>query len=204
MISVIDYGMGNIGSVLNMINKIGAEGKVITTPEDILSAKKLLLPGVGSFDAGMISLSSLKLDKAIINAVCERSVPILGICLGMQLLLNSSEEGNLPGLGLINGTVKKFDSKKYKVKIPHMGWNTVQPAKNSVFFNSEDVDNRFYFVHSYYVECADIADASSYAVHGNKFVASLEKGLIFGAQFHPEKSHKFGMALLKKFAELEC
>lgn len=201
MISVLDYGMGNIGSVLNMIKKVGGEAEVIRSPEEVLKAKKILLPGVGAFDAGIRSLQESELDKAIKHAA-EVGIPILGICLGMQLLLDSSEEGELPGLGIISGRVVRFDQEMFPIKVPHMGWNEIEVTRNSELFRIDDDKHRFYFVHSYYVVCDNEKNITSYATHGNKFVASFEKDNVLGAQFHPEKSHSFGMSLMKRFVEL--
>ncbi|WP_418113767.1 imidazole glycerol phosphate synthase subunit HisH [Vibrio scophthalmi] len=204
MISIINYGMGNIGSVVNMIKKIGGKYEVVSTPEQVLKAEKLLLPGVGSFDAGVKLLRSSGLEFAI-KASVSKGTPLLGICLGMQLLLDSSEEGNQKGLGLISGTVKKFDGSKYNLKVPHMGWNIINPTKDSFLFDVVDNNHsleRFYFVHSYYVECDDFCDISGYTTYGNKFVSAIEREKVMGVQFHPEKSHKFGMKLIKRFWEL--
>lgn len=203
MISVIDYGVGNIGSVRNMIKKSGGESRLVSSPEDILTSNKLLLPGVGAFDAGVMALRSRGLDEAIIEAISDKSAYILGICLGMQLLLDSSEEGILPGLGVVPGVAKRFDADRYSVCVPHMGWNLIRQQKESLLFdemNNEEI--RFYFVHSYYVECFDSTDIVSLTDHGHEFVSSFQRGRILGAQFHPEKSHRFGMALFKKYSEL--
>lgn len=201
LISILNYGMGNIGSVANIIRKVGGDCEIISTPEEVAVAKKLLLPGVGAFDAGMNSLRASGLEEAI-KASVYNGTPLLGICLGMQLLLDYSDEGSSMGLGLVSGRAKKFDSTKHNIKVPHMGWNTVSVAKTSVLFEPSDCDDRFYFVHSYFAECENKNDIATYTTHGEQFVSSFEKDNIFGAQFHPEKSHKFGMKLMKRFLEL--
>ncbi|MGC9460075.1 imidazole glycerol phosphate synthase subunit HisH [Vibrio genomosp. F10] len=201
MISIINYGMGNIGSVANIIKKVGGECEIITTPEEVVAASKLLLPGVGSFDAGMAALRASGLEEAIKYSVSKHT-PLLGICLGMQLLLDKSEEGVSTGLGLVSGSAKKFDTAKHGIKVPHMGWNTVSVVKESALFAESDTGDRFYFVHSYLVECDDESDIATFSIHGERFVSSFEKQNILGCQFHPEKSHKFGMKLMKRFLEL--
>ncbi|MEZ9231521.1 imidazole glycerol phosphate synthase subunit HisH [Vibrio amylolyticus] len=201
MISVINYGMGNIGSVVNIIKKVGGDCEIVSTPEEVAVAKKLLLPGVGSFDAGMDFLRASGLEEAI-RASVFNGTPLLGICLGMQLLLDSSEEGQAAGLGLVSGRAKRFDLTKHDIKVPHMGWNTINVARPSALFEPCDRDDRFYFVHSYFVECDNQNDIATYTTHGEQFVSSFEKNNIFGAQFHPEKSHKFGMKLIKRFLEI--
>ena len=201
MISIIDYGVGNIGSVCNMIKKVGGQVEVVKTYEEVLKANKLLLPGVGSFDFGMQSLEDRGLDKAIQKAVLENGSHILGICLGMQLLLNGSAEGKKHGLGLIAGSSKIFDRNKFKIKIPHMGWNEIKATKNNKLFEFDEYC-RFYFVHSFYVQCDDFNDIAAFAHYGDDFVAAIERNNVLGVQFHPEKSHKFGMLLMKRFIDL--
>lgn len=205
MISVIDYGLGNLGSVLNMIKKVGGQAKLVSTPEEILESSKLILPGVGSFDAGMRFLSDNGLAEAIKKVATDKSATLLGICLGMQLLLDNSEEGSIPGLGLIAGSVKKFDANRYDIRVPHMGWNTVKPVKESAIFNINDEEElRFYFVHSFYVDCTYREDIVSLTNYGHDFVSAFQQRNVIGVQFHPEKSHRFGMSLIKKFVELPC
>lgn len=198
---IIDYKMGNIGSVVNMIKKSGGVPIVSSDENTILAAKKLLLPGVGSFDAGMRSLKDSGLDKVICNAV-SLNIPLLGICLGMQLLLSRSEEGISKGLNLVEGSVYKFISDdKYK-KVPHMSWNTLDIKKNNKLLNCLDQDSRFYFVHSYYVKCVNNDEVLSTTKYINEFVSVFNKANIYGAQFHPEKSHKYGMRLFQNFLTL--
>lgn len=203
MISIIDYGVGNIGSIINMIKKVGGVSEVINDPSQLDRAQKLLLPGVGSFDHGMSNLAAWK--NSLDHVVLEKKTPILGICLGMQLLANRSEEGKLAGLGWIDADVVRFDTKiiEQHLRIPHMGWNTVDVKKANPLLN-ETEENRFYFVHAYHIQCKNVSDVLSESKHGYTFASAVSRGNIYGVQFHPEKSHKFGMALIKKYLELKC
>ena len=202
MITIIDYGMGNLGSVANMIKKVGGKSLITSDKEKIKNAKKLLLPGVGAFDNAVKNLKDLGLWDLIKEKVLVEKVPIMGICLGMQLLTNGSEEGELEGFGFINAYTKKFRFEKNNLKIPHMGWNVVKLQKKSKLFDGmENQENRFYFVHSFAVECQEKQDILTTTNYGYEFVSSFEKENIIGCQFHPEKSHKFGMALFKNFVE---
>lgn len=205
MIVIIDYGMGNLGSIFNMFRKIGAESTISSDPSIIKSAAKLILPGVGSFDNGMKNLKDQNLIEILGRKVFVDKTPILGICLGMQLLTRCSEEGTLPGLGWVDARTVRFDFRENRdnLKVPHMGWNGVHLQKISPLYNEMFAEPRFYFVHSYHVVCNDPADVLSKTRHGFDFTSSLQRGNIFGTQFHPEKSHKFGMKLLKNFAELK-
>lgn len=208
MIAIVDYGLGNLKSIKNMLGRIGVKA-IITNDFDVISkAEKLILPGVGSFDAGMNLLRSKGLQTVLDKEVLQSQKPVLGICLGMQLMTRSSEEGNESGLGWLNAETKKFrfDSDS-ELKIPHMGWNFVAPVrcgleKQSIFAGMEGQENRFYFVHSYFVQCNEKNDILAESFYGEKFTCAFRKGNFFGVQFHPEKSHKFGMKLLKNFAEL--
>ena len=202
MITIIDYGMGNLGSVANMIKKVGGKSVITSDKEDIKKAKKILLPGVGAFDNAVKNLKSLDLWDLIKDKVLVEKIPIMGICLGMQLLTKGSEEGNLEGFGFIDAYAKKFRFKNSCLKVPHMGWNIVKLQKKSKLFEGvENQENRFYFVHSYAVECGNEGDILSITTYGYDFVSSFEKDNIIGVQFHPEKSHKFGMKLFKNFLE---
>ena len=207
MVVIVDYGMGNVGSIKNMLLKIGHEGRLSSDPDIVHQANKLILPGVGSFDRGMEQLKNGDLRNALDEAILNRKTPVLGICLGMQLMTRNSEEGIQKGLGWIDAHVKKFSfppspAGQKTIRIPHMGWNSVQSRGNSRLFEGWDGPARFYFVHSYYVVCDESETTSLTAHHGIEFTAGFEKGHIFGVQFHPEKSHKFGMRLLKRFMEL--
>jgi glutamine amidotransferase len=203
MIVIIDYGMGNLGSIQNMLKKIGAKGIISSDISDIQKADKLILPGVGAFDNGMKNLQKLELIPILNEKVLVNKTPILGICLGMQLLGKKSEEGQLAGLGWVEAeTIKfKFDDNQANFKIPHMGWNTIQIKKESSLFKNMYENARFYFVHSYHLVCKNKQDVLTETNYGFDFVSSVEKNNIIGVQFHPEKSHKFGMKLFKNFVE---
>jgi glutamine amidotransferase len=201
MITIVDYGLGNLGSILNLLKKIGAPAKLSTSKLDIEKADKLILPGVGSFDNGMNQLRERGFIDVLNWKALEEKVPTLGICLGMQLLSNSSEEGSEKGLGWIDAdTIKfKFDTDNAHLKVPHMGWNLVKEAKKSVLNQDMYEEPRFYFVHSYHVKCKNPQDELFRTSYGFEFTSAVEKGNIMGVQFHPEKSHKFGMQLLSNF-----
>lgn len=208
MISVIDCGMGNIGSVVNILKHIGAQVEVISSSEEVLKATKLLFPGVGHWDNGVAKLNQSGLREALNIAVLENKTPILGICLGMQLLFKSSEEGQQEGLGWIPGKISKFDFKKInsllndkKLRIPHMGWNIITPCIEHSIFNNFSNDPRFYFVHSFHASGVPNENKLMTSQYGYEFVCAVHKDNIWGVQFHPEKSHKFGMTLLKNFVE---
>ncbi|NEW60730.1 imidazole glycerol phosphate synthase subunit HisH [Sulfurovum sp. bin170] len=202
---IVDYKVGNIGSIINMLKKIGVKAKLSSDKDEIMDANKLLLPGVGSFDNGMRNLRESGLIEVLNKKVLEDKTPILGICLGMQLLMDSSEEGQEKGLGWIKGEVKKFDfgKNKDKLKVPHMGWNIVNPTNRDSLYKNFDEESRFYFVHSYHAICEDEKNILGKTHYGYNFASSIYKDNIFGVQFHPEKSHKFGMRLLKNFSEME-
>lgn len=203
MIVIVDYGMGNLGSILNMFKRVDVEAKISSNIQDIEEAKKIVLPGVGAFDNAMNNLKDLRIIPMLNKRVIEEKTPILGICLGMQLLSKRSEEGVLEGLGWIDAeTIRfKFDDNK-SLKIPHMGWNTIDIKKECCLFKDMYEESGFYFVHSYHVKCKNPENILTTTNHGIEFCSSVVKDNIFGAQFHPEKSHKFGMKLLKNFAEL--
>jgi glutamine amidotransferase len=202
MLVIVDIKMGNLGSIINMLHKLGADVKVSSTIADIEQADKLILPGVGSFDVGMSNLRELGLLPALELKVHSKKTPILGICLGMQMLTDHSEEGNLPGLGWIKADTVKFQFNNDELKgykIPHMGWNTVDIIKNSMLFNNMYQEPRFYFAHSYHVICHNQEDALTKTLYGYQFTSSIMKDNVIGVQFHPEKSHKFGLKLLENF-----
>lgn len=205
MIVIVDYGLGNVGSVLNMFKRLRINAKISCNKEDIEMADKLILPGVGSFDKGMENLESLGLIQLLSERVLIKKVPILGICLGMQLFTKSSAEGILNGFGWIDAETKKFsfNTAATNIKIPHMGWNYLKLKKESkLFLNYDELESRFYFVHSYCVHCNNEDDILSETIYGITFTSSIQKENIFATQFHPEKSHKYGLNLLKNFAEI--
>ena len=201
MITIINYGMGNLGSIQNMLKKIGTESNITSNSNEILNARKIILPGVGSFDRAMENLKALNLIEVPNKKALIDNVPILGICLGMQLLAKNSEEGNSSGLGWIDANVLKFNVDK-ALKIPHMGWNLVSNKKEHELFKNMYPEPRFYFVHSYYFKCNDSKDILTNTEYGVEFTSAISKKNIIGVQFHPEKSHKFGMKLLENFAKL--
>lgn len=202
MITVIDYGVGNQGALLNMLRHIGEEARTTADPEVVLKSSRLILPGVDSFDTAVARLNSIVgLKEALRRKVLLDGSPILGICLGMQLLTISSEEGCRQGLGWINGVVKRLP-RIDGIKVPHMGWNRVIAQKEDPLCSSIDGLSRFYFVHSYYVSVDDPRDCLLKTSHGTEFCSAISSGNIYGVQFHPEKSHRFGMDLLQSFARL--
>ena len=203
MITIVDYGMGNLGSIYNMLRRIGETSIITGNPEIIYKASKILLPGVGAFDTAMVRINESGLREVLDRKVLIEAVPILGICLGMQLFTRSSEEGKLPGLSWIAGSTKRFPAAP-GLKIPHMGWNVVVPSSQSALTKDLPEDSRFYFVHSYYVQVDNGQDSILKSTHGITFDAAVQYNNIFGAQFHPEKSHKFGQKLLENFARLKC
>ena len=204
MIVIIDYGLGNLGSIKNMLKKIGSVSLISSNVSDIEKADKLILPGVGNFDQGMKNLQNSGLIGLLTDKVMGGKTPILGICLGMQLFTQKSEEGESTGLGWIDAeTVRfKFDEKQNQLKIPHMGWNLAKTYQKDALFEEMYPEPRFYFVHSYHVVCKNENEILAKTVYGYEFVSSLRKNNIFGVQFHPEKSHKFGMKLLTNFVKL--
>lgn len=203
MIAVLDYGMGNSASILNMIRKAGGEARISSSPRDLETASAILLPGVGAFDNGVAKLKESGLLDAIESKVLNEKKPFLGICLGMQLLFEKSEEGQLSGLGWLPGEVTKFDfsnlNQSQSLKVPHMGWNLVKPASSDSLYAGLADEARFYFVHSYHVNCKNASDAIATAEYGYKFTCSVQHKNIWGAQFHPEKSHRFGVQFFKNF-----
>jgi len=204
MIVVVDYGIGNLGSIVNMLRKIGADGVGASDEATISSADKLILPGVGAFDTGMDRLGQSALIELLERKVLTNRTPILGICLGMQLLTEGSEEGMLSGLGWIAADTLRFDfaETNERLRIPHMGWNTVDVKRNDSLFKDALEDARYYFVHSYYVRCRHESDVVGTTRYGSDFHSAIQRDNIYGTQFHPEKSHAFGMAVLRAFAEL--
>jgi len=203
VITIVDYSVGNLGSIVNMLKKVGAKAQASSDPEVLSQAEKLILPGVGAFDAGMKKLNEAGLVPLLNELVLEKKVPVIGLCLGMQLLTKGSEEGTEAGLGWIDAqTVRfKFGPENAQLKIPHMGWNTLDIQRQHPLVSDLGPESRFYFVHSYHIVCKDETDVVAYTDYGYPLAAVISKGNIMGAQFHPEKSHKYGMQLLRNFAE---
>ncbi len=201
VVSILDYGVGNFGSVVRMVEKSGHKAVRINLPEQILEASKIIIPGVGSFDQGMNYLIQRNFVEALKHFANDEKIKILGICLGMQLMCSSSEEGTLPGLGLINAKVTLVNSMNGSLKVPHMGWNTLKVLKKNPLIPMTDNHERFYFVHSYKVQCDDKSDILGVTKYGEEFTAAFQRNNLFGVQFHPEKSHKFGLNLISNFME---
>lgn len=203
MVTILDYGMGNLGSVLNMFKKVGAEAKITSDLDEIAKAQKILLPGVGAFDTAMRKIGDLGLKEILDEKILVQKVPLLGICLGMQLLTNGSEEGNLPGLGWIDAQTIKFNFPvESNLKVPHMGWNVIHIENENLLLKDLGDEPRFYFVHSYYVKANSVSNVLASTYHGLNFHSVIQRDNVFGAQFHPEKSHRFGMKLIENFSRL--
>ena len=205
MIGIIDYGSGNVQAIATIYKNININYQVISKPEDLDKADKLILPGVGAFDSTMQKLIDSGLKDKLNELVLDKKIPILGICVGLQVMGYKSDEGKLPGLGWIAGKVSRFDETKikFKPKLPHMGWNTINDVQNHKLFEGIDLDFGFYFVHSFYFECEEEHNILTTSNYGVKFTSSIYANHIFGTQFHPEKSHGNGVQLFKNFAELE-
>lgn len=201
MISVIDYGVANIGALMNMHKKVGIPARRVDAPDGVLAAKRLLLPGVGSFDNGVTNLRDRGLFEAVRVAVEEKGIPIMGICLGMQLLGKGSEEGRLAGLGLIDGRCARLNIPEgSELKFPHQGWARPTLRNVNPLLPEIGTRTRFYFSHSYHLVCDDPADVAATAWYGEDFTAVVGRDRVWGVQFHPEKSHRYGMELLRCFA----
>lgn len=202
MIAIVDYGLGNVRSIWNMCRKAGLTAEVSGDPDAIASASHVILPGVGSFDAGMRRLQDSGLRPTLERVALEQAKPVLGICLGMQLMANGSEEGEAEGLGWIAADVVRLTPQQ-GLRVPHMGWSDVTATQRSALFPEEAVDRRFYFLHSYVVRCADPSHVLATTSYGDSEVTSaIGRGNLYGVQFHPEKSHRFGLELLRTFAAL--
>jgi imidazole glycerol-phosphate synthase subunit HisH len=202
MIHIVHYGLGNVGSIRNMLHRLGFEAKLVSEPAEIRSAKKLILPGVGSFDRGMEELHRRGLVDALNEKVLEERVPVLGVCLGMQLFSKGSEEGDRPGLGWIDAeTVRlKVPEDDPSLRLPHMGWNSITVERPTPLLEDLPDGKRFYFVHTYHVSCRNPDSVAAHSRYGTDFTCAVSQGNIYGTQFHPEKSHRFGMKVLSNFA----
>jgi glutamine amidotransferase len=202
MTTIINYNLGNPKSIKNMLSYLGVDALISDDLNKLKSADRLILPGVGHFAHGMNQLNNLGFTDVIKEHALTQQKPILGICLGMQLMTNFSEEGDVDGLGLIDAQTKKFQLQDKSLKIPHMGWNEVLWQKESPIINSLSEKPRYYFVHSYFVECNHQDDVLGTTHYGQEFVSAFQHDNIIGMQFHPEKSHRFGMELVQNFAKL--
>lgn len=198
MISILNYGMGNLASIQNMFKKVGAATKVITTAREIDEAEALVIPGVGHFDHAIRRIDSSDLREPLNNAALARRIPILGICLGMQLMTRGSEEGQLPGLGWFKADTRRIGGDG--LRVPHMGWNLIEVRKESPYFEDGPSERRFYFVHSFAVHCGEQSDVLATTRYGGEFASAMSTDNLLGVQFHPEKSHKFGASLLRRYA----
>lgn len=204
MITIIDYGLGNIKAFMNVYKRLGINVKIARKTSDIEGASKIILPGVGAFDYAMSQFNKSGMRDEVENQVFNKKVPVVGICVGMQMMAKKSDEGSLPGLGWIDGNVKLFnpDLIKYQTRLPHMGWNTIRKYRENNLFQGIDDGARFYFLHSYYFDCNNEKDVLCQTEYGINYASAVNRENIFGIQFHPEKSHSNGIQLLSNFAKL--
>ena len=204
MIAIVNYGLGNIQAIANIYQRLGIPVRIASSGAELADADKLILPGVGAFDWAMTRLNESGMRKTLDDLVVAEERPVLGICVGMQMLTERSDEGVLPGLSWIDGEVKRFDEAAFssKTHLPHMGWNDVTPRRADCLFREMNSDARFYFLHSYYFVPRRAADVLAETDYNGPFVSSVRSKNVFGVQFHPEKSHQWGIRLLRNFAEI--
>lgn len=204
MITLINYGSGNIHAIANIYKRLNMPYIITHDIQELKSAQKLILPGVGDFDETMKCLNNLGIKNLLDELVLEKNIPILGVCVGMQILGNSSEEGKSEGFGWIKGQIKKLDITKLisKPHLPHMGWNVMTPKRETTLFDNMVLDNGFYFLHSYYFDCDNEADILATTYYGEQFASAINHENVYGFQFHPEKSHHNGIELFRNFANL--
>jgi glutamine amidotransferase len=203
VITIVDYGLGNTDAFLNVYKRLNVRARRATNAAELKGANRIILPGVGHFDRAMRQLNDSGMRPVLEDLVRHRRLPLLGVCVGMQMLAHGSDEGTEPGLGWIDGRVRAFASwaPARHLQSPHMGWNDVRPTQDNRLFGQADQDMRFYFLHSYFFECAHAEAVLAVAEYGAEFGCAVQHGNIFGVQFHPEKSHRFGTQLLRNFAE---
>jgi glutamine amidotransferase len=205
MVTIVDYGVGNIGAILNAFDYLGIEAEATSDSAKVAHAEKLVLPGVGSFDVAMRTLRERDLIEPLNEAVIGNRIPVLGVCLGMQLLARSSEEGTERGLGWLRADVRRIPASVDSVlKIPNIGWRTITVIGENPILPLACNQSRFYFAHSYYICCDIPKDEIASIQYGDRICCAVNHGNIFGVQFHPEKSHRFGLALLKRFGDMPC
>jgi glutamine amidotransferase len=204
MITIIDYGVGNIFAFQNVYKRLDIPTRIAKTHEDLVGAKKLVLPGVGSFDYAMNQLNASGMREQLDELVIEKKIPVIGICVGMQMMGNRSAEGSLDGLKWIDSEILKFDESliQQRTKLPHMGWNDVTPIGNHPLFRGLEKGSIFYFLHSYFFKCNNPTESIAVSDYGISFTSAVNRDNVFGIQFHPEKSHQFGEKLLHNFAML--
>lgn len=204
MITIIDYGVGNIFAFQNVYKRLDIPTKIAKSSQDLIDAEKLVLPGVGSFDYAMNQLNISGMREKLDELVLIKKIPVIGICVGMQIMGNRSDEGELEGLNWIDSEILKFDERliNQRTKLPHMGWNDVVPVKNHPLFIGLEKEAIFYFLHSFYFKCNNPEESIAVSDYGISFSSAVNRENIFGIQFHPEKSHQFGEQLLHNFAKL--
>lgn len=204
MIAIIDYGSGNIQAIKNIYKRLKVDCKFAAKPEDMEGVEKIILPGVGAFDEAISQLNTSGMREVLDELVLEDKVPVLGVCVGMQIMALNSDEGQLQGLNWFDASVKRFDEEqiKHKPKTPHMGWNSIESTVSHSLLEGIDFEKGFYFLHSYYFQCSNDEDVLASSTYGSSFTCAVHKDNIFGFQFHPEKSHSNGVNLFKNFAEL--
>jgi len=200
MIAIIDYGLGNVKAFATVFKKLNIPATIVRHADELKDVDKVILPGVGAFDFAMERLEKSGMRNSLDDIVLKQRIPVLGVCVGMQMLANSSEEGHMPGLKWIDGEVKRFDHDS--VRVPHMGWNTINPLKTDGLFSGTDRNSRFYFLHSYYFKCNRKENIISTTDYFGEFASAVAADNVYGVQFHPEKSHEWGVRLLENFAKL--
>lgn len=203
MITIVDYGLGNIGAFANLYKRVDVPARVARTADELADAERIILPGVGAFDHAMDLLDASGMRPTLERLVVDEKRPVMGVCVGMQILADGSDEGERTGLGWIPGRVRHFSSapSNADLPMPHMGWNDVYPRAGERLFEGLEADARFYFLHSYYFECPNEDHIAAHSGYGLEFACAVRNGHVHGVQFHPEKSHHYGARLLKNFAE---